>query len=86
MITEVKKIWVCWEEHRILDNYEEVVDYSIDHGMVLTFGEWLTYHMGYSIEQVFEMTENEKKRLKAEYSEYVKARISDCWKEKEIVF
>lgn len=86
MNAKVKTIWVCWDEHRILDSYEEAVDYSMDHGMVITFGEWLVCYMGYNIEQVFEMTEDEKRRVKAQYSEYVRARIADCWKEKEILF
>ena len=86
MGTEVKKIWVCWDEHHIAYSYEEAYNYSIDNGLIIPFGDWLTYYMGYVIEQVFEMTEDEKAIVKAQYTEYIRARIADCWKEKEIVF
>ena len=84
MDTKVKKIWICWDEHCIANSYEEAYNYSIKSRMITPFGDWLDYR--YVIEQVFEMTEDEKKRVKAEYSEYVKERIADEWKEVEIVF
>lgn len=86
MNTRVKKIWVCWDEHYIADSYEEAYNYSIDNGLITPFGDWLDYYMGYSVECVFEMTEEEKKRVRAEYSEYIKVRMADDWREKEIIF
>lgn len=82
--TEVKKIWVCWDAHFIADSYEEAFDYSINNGIVATFDDWLAYY--YTRERIFEMTEDEKKRVKAEYSEFVKERMADEWTEREIVF
>ena len=86
IFARVKKIWVCWNEHCIADSYEEAVNYSINNGMIIPFGDWLIYYVGYSIEYVFEMTEDEKTIIKAEYSEYIKTRIADEWTEREIIF
>lgn len=86
MDTKVKKIWICWDEHHIAYSYEEAYNYSISNGLITPLGDWLDYYMGYSVEYIFEMTEDEKKRVKAEYSEYVKERIAYEWTEKEIVF
>ena len=84
IIASVKKIWVHWEEQYIADSYEDAVDFSRNSGMLSDFGDWLRYHCDYDIEDIFEMTEDEKARVKAEYDEYVKSEIDDQWEERKI--
>ena len=81
---KVKKIWVHWDEQYIADSYEDAVDYSRNNGMIDSFGDWLRYYGDYDMEEIFEMTENEKVMVKAQYDEYVKNEIADQWEEKEI--
>lgn len=85
ILAETKKVWVCWEARFIANSYEEAIDYSINNGMIIPFGDWLTQYTGYSIEDVFELTENVKVIVKAQYSEYIRTRIADEWTEREIV-
>lgn len=84
IVARVKKIWVCWDDQYIADSYEDVVDYSRNSGMISDFGDWLRYHCDYDIEDIFEMTEDEKARVADEYDEYVKSEIANQWEEKEI--
>ena len=84
IVARVKKIWVCWDEQYIADSYEDAVDFSRNSGMINSFGDWLRYYCDYDIEEIFEMTENEKTMVKAQYDEYIKDEIAVQWEEKEI--
>lgn len=82
IIASVKKIWVHWEEQYIADSYEDAVDFSRNCGMINSFNDWLDYE--YTKEEIFELTENEKAMVKAQYDEYIKNEIADQWEEREI--
>lgn len=78
------KIWVLWSEEYIANSYEDAVNFSQKCGMIADFSDWLRYYADYEIEDIFEMDENEKIKVRAEYDEYVENEISDQWEEKEI--
>lgn len=84
IFARVKKVWVCWSEQYIADSYEDAVDYSRNSGMIDSFSEWLDFHQGYSLEDIFEMSEEDKIKERERYADYVKSRMEDEWEEKEV--
>lgn len=48
------------------------------------FSEYLTNELGFSIEEIFNLDEDEKAKIRKEYAKYLDEVVNDCWEIVEI--
>ena len=78
------KIYVNWEWEEIVKTEVEAKNYMVVNGICDNFSEYLTNELDLSIEEIFNLCEDEKVRICKEYTKYLDEALQDCWEIIEI--
>ena len=78
------KVYVNWEWEKIVRTAIEAKDYMVSNRECYTLADYLTNELDFSIEEIFNLGEDEKARICKEYAEYLDEAIKDCWEIVEI--
>ena len=78
------KIYVNWEWQEIVKTGIEARDYMIANGICDNFGEYLVNELDLSVEEIFNLGEDEKTGICEEYTKYLDEALQDCWEIVEI--
>lgn len=78
------KIYVNWEWEKIAKTEAEAIDYMVANRICDNFSEYLTNELDFSIEEIFNLGEDEKARICEEYTRYLDEALKDCWEIVEI--
>ena len=78
------KIYVNWEWQEIVKTEVEARDYMIANGICDNFGEYLANELDLSVEEIFNLCEDEKAGICKEYARYLDAALKVCWEIVEI--
>lgn len=66
------KIYIDWDRREWFPDNEDIIDYAIDNGYLPTFSEWLELEYDGCLEDIFDLTEEEKKKIKQRYEDEIK--------------
>ena len=78
------KIYVNWEWEKIAKTEAEAIDFMVANRICDNFSKYLTNELDLSIEEIFNLGEDEKAGICKEYAEYLDETIKDCWEIVEI--
>ena len=78
------KIYVNWEWQEIFKTEVEAKDCMIANGICDNFGEYLANELDLSVEDAFNLDEDEKAEICKKYIRYVDEALQDCWEIVEI--
>ena len=78
------KVYVNWEWEKIAKTKVEAIDFMIVNRVCDNFSEYLTNELGFSIEEIFNLCEDEKIRIFSEYLKYLDEAVKDYWEIVEI--
>ena len=78
------KVYVNREWDEIFRTEVEAKNYMVANHICDNFSEYLTNELDFSIEEIFNLDEDEKVRICKEYAEYLDEAIKDCWEIVEI--
>ena len=78
------KIYVNWEWEKIAKTEVEAIDFMVVNRVCDNFSEYLTNELGFSIEEIFNLGEDEKAKIRKEYAKYLDEVVNDCWEIVEI--
>ena len=78
------KIYVNWEWEKIAKTEVEEIDLMVVNGVCDNFSEYLTNELDFSIEEIFNLGEDEKAGICEEYTRYLDEALKDCWEIVEI--
>ena len=78
------KVYVNWEWEEIAKTEAEAIDFMVVNGVCDNFSEYLTSELDFSIEEIFNLGEDEKVRICEEYTRYLDEALKDCWEIVEI--
>lgn len=78
------KIYVNWEWEKIAKTEVEAIDFMVVNRVCDNFSEYLTNELGFSIEEIFNLDEDEKAKIRKEYAKYLDEVVNDCWEIVEI--
>ena len=73
------KIYVNWEWEEIAKTEAEAINFMVVNGICDNFNEYLTNELDFSIEKIFNLSEDEKDRILNEYARYLDEVLKDCW-------
>ena len=78
------KVYVNWEWEKIAKTEVEAIDFMVVNRVCDNFSEYLTNELGFSIEEIFNLSEDEKAKIRKEYAKYLDEVVNDCWEIVEI--
>ena len=78
------KVYVNWEWETIAKTEVEAIDFMVVNRVCDNFSEYLTNELGFSIEEIFNLDEDEKAKIRKEYAKYLDEVVNDCWEIVEI--
>ena len=78
------KVYVNWEWEKIAKTEVEAIDFMVVNRVCDNFSEYLTNELGFSIEEIFNLDEDEKAKICKEYAKYLDEVVNDCWEIVEI--
>lgn len=78
------KIYVNWEWEKIAKTEAEAIDFMVVNRVCDNFSEYLTNELDFSIEEIFNLGEDEKVEIRKEYARYLDEAVNDCWEIVEI--
>ena len=78
------KVYVNWEWEKIAKTEVEAIDFMVVNRVCDNFSEYLTNELGFSIEEIFNLDEDEKAKIRKEYAKYLDEVVNDCWEIVEI--
>ena len=78
------KVYVNWEWEKIAKTEVEAIDFMVVNRVCDNFSEYLTNELGFSIEEIFNLGEDEKAKIRKEYARYLDEALNDCWEIVEI--
>ena len=78
------KVYVNWEWEKIAKTGVEAIDFMVVNRVCDNFSEYLTNELGFSIEEIFNLGEDEKAKIRKEYAKYLDEVVNDCWEIVEI--
>ena len=78
------KIYVNWKWEEIVKTEVEAIDFMVVNGICDNFSEYLTNELGFSSEEIFNLGEDEKAKIRREYAKYLDEVVNDCWEIVEI--
>lgn len=78
------KIYVNWEREKIVKTRDEVINFMVAAHECYTFSDYLTYELDLTIEEVFNLCEDQRAQISCEYAEYLENAIKDHWEIIEI--
>ena len=78
------KIYVNWEWEKIAKTEAEAVDFMVVNRVCDNFSEYLTNELDFTIEEIFNLSEDEKDKILNEYAKYLDEVVNDCWEIVEI--
>ena len=78
------KIYVNWEWEKIAKTEAEAVDFMVVNHVCDNFSEYLTNELDFTIEEIFNLSEDEKDKILNEYAKYLDEVVNDCWEIVEI--
>lgn len=78
------KVYVNWEWEQIFRTEVEAKDFMVVNRICDNFSEYLTNELDFSIEEIFNLGEDEKDRILNEYARYLDEVLKDCWEIEEI--
>ena len=78
------KVYVNWEWEKIVRTEVEAKDYMVSNRECYTLADYLTSELDFTIEEIFNLCEDEKARICSEYAEYLDEAVKDCWEIVEI--
>ena len=78
------KVYVNWEWEKIAKTEVEAIDFMVVNRVCDNFSEYLTNELGFSIEEIFNLGEDEKAKIRKEYAKYLDEVVNDCWEIVEI--
>ena len=73
------KVYVNWETEQIAKTEVEAINFMVANGTCDNFSEYLINELGFSIEEIFNLGEDEKARICKEYARYLDRAVKDCW-------
>ena len=80
----MRKIYVNWEWEKIAKTEVEAIDFMVVIRVCYNVNEYLTKEVGFSIEEIVNLGENEKSKIRKEYAKYLDEVVNDCWEIVEI--
>lgn len=78
------KVYVNWEWEKIAKTEVEAIDFMVVNRVCDNFSEYLTNELDFSIEEIFNLGEDEKAEIRKEYAKYLDEVVNDCWEIVEI--
>lgn len=78
------KVYVNWEWEKIAKTEVEAIDFMVVNRVCDNFSEYLTNELDFSIEEIFNLGEDEKAKILKEYEKYLDEVVNDCWEIVEI--
>ena len=72
------KVYVNWEWEKIAKTKIEAIDFMVVNRVCDNFSEYLTNELGFSIEEIFNLGEDEKAKIRKEYAKYLDEAANDC--------
>ena len=78
------KVYVNWEWEQIFRTEVEAKDFMVAHRECYTFAEYLTNELDFTIEEIFNLCEDEKPGICNEYTRYLDEAMKDNWEIVEI--
>ena len=78
------KIYVNWEWEKIAKTEVEAIDYMVANRICDNFSEYLVNELDFTIEEIFNLGEDEKAGICEEYTRYLDEALKDCWEIVEI--
>ena len=78
------KVYVNWEWEEIFRTEVEAKNYMVANRICDNFSEYLINELDFSIEEIFNLGEDEKAEICEEYTRYLDEALKDCWEIVEI--
>ena len=78
------KIYVNWEWEKIAKTEAEAINFMVVNGICDNFSEYLTNELDLSVEEIFNLCEDEKVKICEKYTKYLDEALHDCWEIVEI--
>ena len=72
------KIYVNWEWQEIVKTEIKAKNYMIANGICDNFSEYLVNELNLSVEEIFNLCEDEKAKICEKYTKYLYEALQDC--------
>ena len=78
------KIYVNWKWKKIVKTIAEAINFMVADRECYTLSDYLTKELDLTIEEIFNLSEDERAEIGCEYAEYLENAIKDYWEIIEI--
>ena len=78
------KVYINWEWGKIVKTEIEAKDFMVENRICYNLSEYLVNELDLTIEEIFNLCEDEKIRIFSEYLRYLDEAVKDYWEIVEI--